>query len=219
VRSEEYENPIAAEIAALGYGIHWNASTVKKGYSGTAWLTRSEPLTVTRGIGHSLDGEGRAITVEYPEFYAVSVYTPNTKDDLSRLDIRQEWDSRFCAFVSELAAKKPVVFAGDLNVAHREIDLANPKANIGKKGFTLEERAGIDRFIDAGFSDTYRHFYPDAASVYTWWSNFGQSRARNVGWRIDYAFVSSALLSRVSSAFVRAETLGSDHCPVGVELN
>lgn len=218
MRSEELENPIIAEIRERGYEIFWNASTVKKGYAGTAWLSRVTPVATSTGIGHELDGEGRVLVAEFADFHAVTVYTPNTKDDLSRLTIRQEWDARFAARMKELEATKPVVFVGDLNVAHKEIDLANPKPNIGKKGFTFEERSGFDRFVDLGFVDTYRHFHPDTVGAYTWWSNFGKSRERNVGWRIDYVLVSETLMPRVTEAFIRPETMGSDHCPVGIEL-
>ncbi len=191
---------------------------MKKGYAGTAWLAKNPPLAASRGIGHDLDGEGRALAIEYDTCTLVSVYTPNAKEDLSRLALRQQWDAAFLEYLKALATKKPVVVCGDLNVAHMEIDLANPKPNRGKKGFTDEERAGFGAFLQNGFVDTFRHLHPDETGAYTWWSHFANSRARNVGWRIDYALVSDSLVSKLSDAFIRPDIHGSDHCPVGIVL-
>ena len=222
-----------ADIDLNGHGYHeyWN-SAVKKGYSGTAVFSRIEPLSVVNGFspaiarkyrftdgeGRDSLGEGRVITAEYPEFYIVTVYTPNAKDDLSRLDLRHEhWDPAFLAHCKQLEKKKPVVFCGDLNVAHTELDLANPGPNRGKKGFTDEEREGFQHFIDAGFVDTLRLF-EQGKGHYTWWSHFANSRARNVGWRIDYVLVSQSLRKAVKTAQIHAEIMGSDHCPVSITL-
>ena len=223
-----------ADIDLNGHGYHeyWN-SAVKKGYSGTAVFSRIEPLSVVNGFSPAIarkyrftDGEGRdsldegrVITAEFPGFHLVTVYTPNAKDDLSRLDLRHEhWDPAFLAHCKQLEKRKPVVFCGDLNVAHTEIDLANPGPNRGKKGFTDEERAGFQHFIDAGFIDTLRLF-KQGKGHYTWWSHFANSRARNVGWRIDYVLVSEGLRKAVKAAEIHADVMGSDHCPVSVTLD
>jgi exodeoxyribonuclease-3 len=200
------------------YTTYWNVAQ-KKGYSGTALLTRTRPLAVTRGIKiPAHDGEGRVLTAEYPGFFLVNVYVPNSKRELTRLPYRQEWDRDFLRYLKKLERRKPVIFCGDLNVAHTEIDLANPKSNIRNHGFTPEERAGFTAFVKAGFLDTFREFEP-AGGHYTWWSPMSNARARNVGWRIDYVLVSAALRPRLKSAFIRSDIPGSDHCPVGIELD
>lgn len=200
-----------------GYAMHWNPAN-KKGYSGTAILTRARPLHVRphMNIGEH-DGEGRVLTAEFAGFFLVNVYVPNAKRDLSRLPYRQRWDRDFLAYLKRLELKKPVVFCGDLNVAHTEIDLTHPKANIHNHGFTPEERAGFDRFVQADFLDTFREFEPSGGH-YTWWSPMGAARAKNVGWRLDYFLVSAALRPRLGKAFIRDKVLGSDHCPVGIEI-
>ena len=219
------------EIDLPGYHEYWN-SAVKKGYSGTAIFSKHEPLSVINGFPKAFarrfkfadelerdsSEEGRVITAEFPKLYVVTVYTPNAKDDLSRLALRHEhWDPAFLAYCRQLEKKKPVVFCGDLNVAHTELDLANPKPNRGKKGFTDEEREGFRNFIDAGFIDTFRLFQ-QGNGHYTWWSHFANSRARNVGWRIDYILVSGALKDTVEAAQIHADVMGSDHCPISLRL-
>lgn len=213
------------------YEEHWN-SAGKKGYAGTAIFTRKKPLTVTNGFpkafgkkyafvddeGRDCTDEGRVITAEFAKYYVVTVYTPNAKDDLSRLPLRQShWDPAFLAHCKKLERKKPVIFCGDLNVAHTELDLANPKSNKGRKGFTVEERAGFQAFLDAGFVDTLRLFR-EGNGHYTWWSQFANARARNVGWRIDYVLVSASLRKAVKAADIHADVMGSDHCPVSITL-
>lgn len=199
------------------YTTYWN-NGARKGYSGTVIFTRERPLAVTTGIKMSEhDGEGRVITVEYGDFHLVNVYVPNSKRDLSRLGYRQKWDADFLKYLKKLEKKKPVIFCGDLNVAHTEDDLANPKSNVHNHGFTPEERAGFTAFIKAGFVDTFRQF-ESRGGHYTWWSPMGGARKRNVGWRLDYFLVSAALKPRLKRAFIRPEVLGSDHCPVGIEL-
>ena len=220
------------EIDLPDYHEYWN-SAVKKGYSGTAIFARAEPLSVTNGFSTALitrfkfadelqrdsAEEGRVITAEFEKFFVVTVYTPNAKDDLTRLALRYEqWDPAFLAHCEELEKKKPVIFCGDLNVAHTELDLANPKSNRGKKGFTNEERGGFQKFVDAGFVDTLRLF-KEGNGHYTWWSHFANARARNVGWRIDYVLVSPQLRDAVRDAEIHADVLGSDHCPVSVTLD
>jgi exodeoxyribonuclease-3 len=201
----------------LGYSLHWN-SAVKKGYAGTAILTKKKPLNAKAHIGLvNHDQEGRVLTAEFTDFYLVNVYVPNAKQDLSRLPYRQIWDRDFLHFLKTLEQSKPVIFCGDLNVAHTEIDLTNPKANLHNHGFTKEERAGFDAFINAGFFDTFREFTKDPGH-YTWWSPMSNARARNVGWRLDYFLMSKILRPRLKSAFIRSSILGSDHCPVGIEL-
>jgi exodeoxyribonuclease-3 len=219
------------EIDLPGYHEYWH-SAVRKGYSGTAILSREEPLKVTNGFPKTFakrfrfadelerdsSEEGRIITAEFASFYAVTVYTPNAKDDLSRLPLRHKhWDPAFLAYVKQLEKKKPVVFCGDMNVAHTELDLANPKPNRGKKGFTDEERQGFQNLVAAGFIDTLRLFR-EGNGHYTWWSQFANCRARNVGWRIDYVLVSAALRKSVKAAQIHADVMGSDHCPVSVTL-
>ncbi len=196
----------------------WNPAQ-RPGYSGVLILSRVEPLSVSTGIGVAEhDTEGRVATMEFADFYLVNCYTPNSQNELARLAYRQEWDAAFRAYVSELAKKKPVVFCGDLNVAHQEIDLARPDANHFSAGFSDEERAGFSNLLGAGFADTYRSLHPDAREAYTWWSFRGGARARNVGWRIDYFCVSEQLLPRVEEASIHADIAGSDHCPVSITI-
>lgn len=220
-----------AEIDLPEYEEYWNSSTTKKGYSGTAIFTKEKPLSVFLGFPPEIlkkyklvDGygdpnaEGRVIAAEYAKFFLVNVYTPNAKPDLSRLPLRhQQWDPAFLAYCKQLEGTKPVIFCGDLNVAHTPEDLANPKANEGEHGFTDEEREGIDSIISAGYADTFRLF-TQGKGHYTWWSNFGNARSRNVGWRIDYFFASNKLAPKVQAAAIHAEILGSDHCPVSLEI-
>ena len=199
------------------YATHWN-SAAKKGYSGTVIFSRTRPLSVTQGIGHEEhDGEGRVLTAEFADFFLVNVYVPNSKRDLTRLPCRQQWDKDFLRHLKKLEEKKPVVFCGDLNVAHTEIDLANPKANVKNHGFTPEERAGFSAFVAAGFLDTFREF-EKGGGHYTWWSQMGTARARNIGWRLDYFLASAALRPRLQRAFIHPHIKGSDHCPVGIEI-
>ena len=199
------------------YTAHWN-SAVKKGYSGTAIFSRTRPLSVTQGIGHEEhDNEGRVLTAEFADFFLVNVYVPNSKRELTRLPYRQQWDQDFLRFLKKLEKKKPVLFCGDLNVAHTEIDLANPKANVKNHGFTPEERAGFSAFVAAGFLDTFREF-EKGGGHYTWWSQMGTARARNIGWRLDYFLASAALRPRLQRAFIQPHIKGSDHCPVGIEI-
>ncbi len=200
------------------YETFWNPAQ-KKGYSGTAIFTRHRPLAVTPGIGKPVhDAEGRVLTAEYDDFFLVNVYVPNSQRELTRLAYRQTWDADFLRYLKRLERRKPVVFCGDFNVAHAEIDLAHPKANEGNHGFTPEERAGFEAFIRKGFLDTFRVFEPGGGH-YTWWSPMRGVRARNVGWRIDYFLISAALRPRLKRAFIRPDVLGSDHCPVGIEMD
>ena len=196
---------------------HWCIAE-KRGYSGTAIFTRAAPRAVTQGIGQPVhDREGRVLTAEFADHFVVSVYTPNAQHALARLAYRQEWDAAFLAYLQALEARKPVMVCGDLNVAHEERDLARPKENGGTPGFSPEERAGFRRLVEAGFVDSFREFVPDGGH-YTWWSQRGGARARNVGWRIDYCLLSRALRPRLRAAFIHPHVLGSDHCPVGIEL-
>ena len=200
-----------------GYAVHFSAAK-KKGYSGTAVFSRLPILSVAEGIGQEEhDQEGRTLTVEFGDFYLVNVYVPNAQHELVRLPYRERWDLDFCNYLKALEAKKPVVFCGDLNVAHKEIDLARPKANVGNPGFTVQERAGFDRFVEAGFIDTFREF-ETGPDHYSWWSYRAGARGKNIGWRIDYFLTSAALRSRLQRAWICPEVLGSDHCPVGLEL-
>ena len=202
-----------------GYEQYWN-SAVKKGYSGTAVFTRVKPLSVSYGIGSSAhDDEGRAITVEFEDFYLVTCYTPNAQRGLARLDFRMEWEDELRTYLKGLEGKKPVILCGDLNVAHNEIDLKNPGPNRGNAGFSDEERAKMTELLDAGFVDTFRYFYPDTTGAYTWWSYMYNARANNAGWRIDYFITSEALKPRLVDAGIHAHVMGSDHCPVELELN
>lgn len=201
-----------------GYWDYWNSAD-KKGYSGTALFSRTEPLSVTYGLGiDEHDHEGRVITAEYPDFYLVTVYVPNSQDGLKRLDYRMVWEDAFRAYVQALDQKKPVIICGDMNVAHQEIDLKNPKTNRKNAGFTDEERAKMTELLGAGFVDTFRHFYPDTEGVYSWWSYRFRAREKNAGWRIDYFLVSERLIGRVKDARILTDVLGSDHCPVVIEL-
>jgi len=202
-----------------GYHSYWNYAD-KKGYSGTAIYSRHEPLSVTCGMGiDEHDHEGRVITLEMPDFYLVTCYTPNSQDGLRRLDYRMTWEDAFRAYLMELDKKKPVIVCGDLNVAHQEIDLKNPKTNRKNAGFTDEERAKMTTLLDAGFTDTWRFFNPNVADVYSWWSYRFRAREKNAGWRIDYFLVSNRLQERLIDAKIHTQILGSDHCPVEVDIN
>ena len=206
------------DLAFDGYRSYWNYAD-KKGYSGTAIFSRHEPLSVTYGMGiDEHDHEGRVITLEMPEFYLVTCYTPNSQDELRRLDYRMQWEDAFRAYLLSLDAKKPVIVCGDLNVAHQEIDLKNPKTNRRNAGFTDEERAKMTTLLDAGFTDTFRHFYPDKTDIYSWWSYRFRAREKNAGWRIDYFLTSKRLDDKLVSAAIHTEVFGSDHCPVEVEI-
>ena len=211
--------PEQAILDLPGYRQYWN-SAEKKGYSGTAVFSRIEPLNVTYGLGiEEHDHEGRVITLELPEYYLVTVYTPNSQKELARLDYRMTWEEAFKEYVLGLDAKKPVIICGDLNVAHKEIDLKNPKTNRKNAGFTDQERQKFTELLTAGFTDTFRHVYPDVTGAYTWWSYLRKARANNAGWRIDYFVISNRLTSNIESATIYNEIFGSDHCPVGLELN
>jgi exodeoxyribonuclease-3 len=206
------------QLWPAAYTTYWNVAD-KKGYAGTAIFTRRRPQQITRGIGKpEHDHEGRVLTAEYAGFFLVNVYAPNSQRELTRLAYRQRWDRAFLRYLKRLEAKQPVIFCGDLNVAHTELDLANPKANVHNHGFTPEERAGFKAFVRAGFLDTFREFEPGGGH-YTWWSPMAGARARNVGWRIDYFLVSAALRPRLRRAFIRSDVSGSDHCPVGIEID
>lgn len=208
-----------AEVPLEGYHQYW-CSADKKGYSGTAVFTREEPLSVSYGIGiDEHDHEGRVITVEYDDFYLVNVYVPNSQNELKRLDYRMQWEDDFRAFLKSLEEKKPVITCGDFNVAHKEIDLKNPKSNRRNAGFTDEERGKMTDLQDAGFIDTWRHFYPDLEGVYSWWSYRFNARANNSGWRIDYFLVSDGLRDRLRDAHILTDIYGSDHCPVALEID
>lgn len=207
------------ELELPGYHQYWNYAE-KKGYSGTAIFARQEPLNVSFGLGiEEHDREGRVIALEYPEFYLVTVYTPNSQDGLKRLDYRMEWEDAFRAYLSGLAQKKGVIVCGDLNVAHQEIDLKNPKTNRNNPGFTQQERDKLTTLLESGFLDSYRYFYPDTEGVYSWWSYRFQARQKNIGWRIDYFLVSEGLRERMQGAAIHTEIFGSDHCPVELTLS
>lgn len=207
-----------AEINLPGYLEYWN-SAEKKGYSGTAVFTKTEPVSVSTGIGlPEHDTEGRVITAEYPSFYFINCYTPNAQDGLRRLSYRMRWEDDFRAYLQKLDAVKPIVLCGDLNVAHQEIDLKNPKTNRMHAGFTDEERGKMTALLSAGFTDTFRRLYPDVRGAYSWWSYFSNARENNSGWRIDYFIVSERLMPRVKDSFILPEVQGSDHCPVGILL-
>ncbi|MSU33906.1 MAG: exodeoxyribonuclease III [Pedosphaera sp.] len=206
------------QLWPVTYHTHWNWAE-KKGYSGTAVFSKERPISVERGIGIAKhDTEGRVLTMEYSGFYLVNAYVPNSQRELTRLKYRQLWDRDFLKFLLKMERSKPVLLCGDLNVAHTELDLSNPKANIRNHGFTPEERAGFSALVEAGFIDTFREF-EKAGGHYTWWSPMSGARARNVGWRIDYFLCSSSLRPRLRKAFIRTDILGSDHCPVGVILD
>ncbi len=201
-----------------GYTHYWDYA-VKKGYSGTAIYTRHKPLSVSRGLGLAEhDSEGRCVTLEYQSFYLVCVYTPNAQDGLKRLEYRMAWEDAFRSYVCALDAVKPVIICGDLNVAHEEIDLKNPKTNRKNPGFSDEERSKMTELLKSGFTDTFRYRYPDTAGAYTWWSYRGNARANNSGWRIDYFVVSDRIRDAIESAFICPEVMGSDHCPVGLDI-
>lgn len=201
-----------------GYHMYWNYAE-KKGYSGTAVFTKAKPLSVTNGIGiEQHDHEGRVITAEYEDFYLVCCYTPNAQDGLKRLDYRMEWENDFRAYLMELDKVKPVILCGDLNVAHNEIDLKNPSSNRKNAGFSDEERAKMTELLGSGFVDSFRHFYPDLAGAYSWWSYRFNARKNNAGWRIDYFIVSERLKERMNSAAIHSDIFGSDHCPVSLEI-
>lgn len=207
------------ELDLPGYHQYWNYAK-KKGYSGTAIFAKREPQAVTYGIGiEEHDQEGRVITLEYETFYMVTVYTPNSQNELARLAYRMEWEDAFFAYLKKLEEKKPVIFCGDLNVAHREIDLKNPKTNRNNAGFTDEERAKFTQLTEQGFVDTYRYFYPDQEGVYSWWSYRFRAREKNAGWRIDYFLVSECLKDRLQDAKIHTEVFGSDHCPVELDID
>jgi exodeoxyribonuclease III len=207
-----------ATIDLPGYEEYWN-SAVKKGYSGTAVFTRTKPIAESMGMGMGEhDGEGRVITLEYDEYYLVNVYTPNAQRELARLDYRMVWDDAFRAYLSGLDKKKPVITCGDFNVAHEEIDIKNAKSNRRNAGFTDEERGKMTELLAAGFVDTFRSLHPEQKDAYTWWSFRANARANNVGWRIDYFIASARLLPKVIGAAIHPDVLGSDHCPVSLEL-
>ena len=206
------------DLETPGYHQYWNYAE-KKGYSGTAMFCRQEPISVAYGIGiPEHDHEGRVITAEFPEYYVVTVYTPNSQRELTRLSYRMEWEAAFLAYLKKLEENKPVIFCGDLNVAHKEIDLKNPKSNRRNAGFTDEERGCFTKVLESGFVDSFRHFYPDLEGAYSWWSYMANSRARNIGWRIDYFVCSQALEEQLKDAKIHAQIMGSDHCPVELDL-
>lgn len=202
-----------------GYHQYW-CYAERKGYSGTAIFTKHEPLSVTYNLGIAEhDTEGRCITLEYPEFYLVCVYTPNAQDGLRRIDYRMSWDDAFRAHLQELDKQKPVIVCGDFNVAHQEIDLKNPKTNVGNPGFSDEERGKFTELLSAGFTDTFRWLYPDLTGAYSWWSYRGNARANNTGWRIDYFLCSDRIRDKIETAYIHSEITGSDHCPVGLDIH
>lgn len=206
-----------AEFNPDGYFQYWN-SAEKKGYSGTAIFTKHKPISVQYGIGvPKHDTEGRAITLEYEDFYLLCVYTPNAKRELARLDYRMEWEDALRAYIISLDAKKPVIYCGDLNVAHEEIDLKNPKTNHQSAGFSDEERAKFTKLLESGFTDTFRALYPDKVT-YSWWSYMFKAREKNAGWRIDYFVVSNRIFDKIKDSFILTDIMGSDHCPVGIEM-
>ena len=206
------------DLELPGYHQYWNYAE-KKGYSGTALFTKQEPLSVTYGIGvEEHDHEGRVITAEFADYYVVTVYVPNSQRELARLDYRCQWEAAFLHYIMTLEENKPVIYCGDLNVAHQEIDLKNPKTNHQNAGFTDEERACFTQVLESGYIDTFRHFYPDVENVYSWWSYMFQARSKNVGWRIDYFVASRKLEQRLRDAKIHTDILGSDHCPVELTL-
>ena len=215
--SKLQEGQISLELE--GYHQYWNYA-IKKGYSGTAIFTRREPMSVAYGIGiEEHDQEGRVITLGFAEFYLVTVYTPNSQSELARLDYRMRWEDAFLSYLKGLEEKKPIVFCGDLNVAHKEINLKNPKTNRKNAGFTDEERGKFSTLLGQGFIDTYRYFYPDQEGIYSWWSYRFQARKKNAGWRIDYFCVSESLKEKLVDAKIHTEIMGSDHCPVELDID
>ena len=210
--------PEQVELEFEGYTSYWN-SAEKKGYSGTAIFTKQKPLNVTYGIGiEEHDKEGRVITLEFEKFYMVDIYTPNSKRELERLNYRQIWEDEIRKYLLKLNETKPVIMCGDLNVAHEEIDLKNPKTNRHNAGFTDEERKKMTELLNAGFTDSFRYLYPDKENAYSWWSYMGHAREKNVGWRIDYFIVSKSIENEIKEAIIYPEIMGSDHCPVGLEI-
>ena len=202
-----------------GYKVYWN-SAIKKGYSGTAVLTKTEPINVNYGINiEEHDQEGRVITLEYEKFYLVNCYTPNSKRELERLDYRMNWENDFREYLKELDKKKPVILCGDLNVAHKEIDLKNPSSNHHNAGFTDEEREKMTELLDSGFIDSFRYMYPDKEGIYSWWSYMFHAREKNAGWRIDYFIVSEKLKEKIQDSIIHTEVFGSDHCPVELDID
>lgn len=207
------------ELDLDGYFQYWNYA-MKKGYSGTAIFTKKKPLSVKYGVGaEEAEPEGRIITLEFEEFYLVNVYTPNSQRDLARLDFRLDWERKMYHYLNELKKIKPVILCGDLNVAHQEIDLKNPKPNQGNSGFTEEERGKMTTLLNAGFIDTFRFLYPNQTEAYTWWSYMNKVRERNIGWRIDYFIISETLKDALQNAEIHADVMGSDHCPVALDLS
>ncbi len=210
--------PDQIELEFDGYKSYWN-SAERKGYSGTAIFTKKKPIAVTCGIGiEEHDKEGRILTLEFEDFYLVNNYTPNAKRGLERLDYRQIWEDEIRKYLLKLKEAKPVIMCGDLNVAHKEIDLRNPKSNRGNAGFTDEEREKMTQLLEAGFTDSFRYLYPDKENAYSWWSYMGRAREKNVGWRIDYFIVSDDMKHKIKEATIYPEIMGSDHCPVGIEI-
>ena len=210
--------PGQAELDLPGYQQYWN-SAEKKGYSGTAVFTRLEPLNVTYGIGsEEHDREGRAITLEFEDFYLVNCYVPNAQRELTRLDWRMEWEDALREYLLGLDSRKPVIYCGDLNVAHQEIDLKNAKSNRGNAGFTDEERSKLTELLEAGFVDSFRHLYPDKTGAYSWWSYMFHAREKNAGWRIDYFLVSRSIADKINDSVIHPEIMGSDHCPVELDI-
>lgn len=211
--------PGQAEVDTPGYHQYWN-SAERKGYSGTAVFAKREPVSVRYGLGiEEHDKEGRVITLEYPEFWLVTVYTPNSQAELARLDYRCQWEDVFRDYLGQLKAQKPVIVCGDLNVAHKEIDLKNPKTNTKNAGFTPEERQKMTELLDSGFVDSFRKLYPDAEGIYSWWSYRFKAREKNAGWRIDYFLVSEDAGEKITRAKIYTDVFGSDHCPVGLEID
>ena len=207
------------QLQTDGYHQFWNYAE-KKGYSGTAVFSKEEPLSVSYGVGvPELDTEGRMITLEYPDFFLITCYTPNAQPELARIDHRMSWDRAFREKVSQLDAQKPVIICGDLNVAHQEIDLKNPASNRGNAGFSDQERESFSALLDAGFTDSFRYLFPDTTGAYSWWSYRFNARKNNAGWRIDYFLVSNRIADRITAAPIYAEVTGSDHCPVGLEID
>ncbi|MBS4199361.1 exodeoxyribonuclease III [Bacillus sp. FJAT-49732] len=207
------------ELELQGYFQYWNYAQ-KKGYSGTAVFSKKPPLNVSYGIGEDMEElEGRILTLEYEDFFLINVYSPNAQRDLARLDYRLSWEDRMLQYLKELDKIKPIVLCGDLNVAHKEIDLRNPKSNVGNSGFTFEEREKFTTFLENGFIDSYRHFYPDQEGAYTWWSYMNKVRERNIGWRIDYFIVSERIAEKLIDSQIHCDVMGSDHCPVVLEIN
>ncbi|MCM3601597.1 exodeoxyribonuclease III [Robertmurraya korlensis] len=207
------------DLQLEGYYQFWNYAE-KKGYSGTAIFTKHKPLSVSYGVGeHESQSEGRIITLEYENFYLVNVYTPNSQRDLARLPLRLQWEDKLSEYLTQLDKKKPVIYCGDLNVAHEEIDLKNPKSNIGNSGFTSEERGKMSNLLSSGFVDSFRYLYPEQKDTYTWWSYMSKVRERNIGWRIDYFILSNSIAPKLIDSQIHCDVMGSDHCPVCIEVS